>query len=70
MATAPVDLQWEKHEKWSSLKITNTRAFIFSLKKFCVILFINPANPAPGVHTGHTLWDILRLIMVKHEKGS
>ena len=50
MATAPIDLQWEKHKKKSSsykLQVPELSYFVC-----IVVLFINPANRAPGVHTG------------------
>ena len=37
---APIDLQWEKYKKIFFSKTIRPRAFI------------NPANRAPGVHTG------------------
>ena len=62
---APIDLQWEKHKKFFFSETTRPRAFIFCQKQCIVVLFINPANLAPGVHTGPVpgaLWEKLQKI--------
>ena len=49
---APPRGSWVKHKKIFFSETKRPRAFIFCLKQCIVVLFINPANRAPGVHTG------------------
>ena len=52
---APIDLQLEEHKKNLLLRNHTAQSFhILCVALYStVLLFINPANCAPGVHTGH-----------------
>ena len=68
---APIDLQWEKHKKNHFSETTRPRAFIFCQYQCIVFLFINPANHAPGVHTGPApgaSWE--KLLLRNHKTQS
>ena len=49
---APITLQWDNIKILFS-ETTRPRAFIFVYNNIVTLLFINPANRASGVHTGH-----------------
>ena len=47
---APIDFQWENIQKSSCPKPHGPELSYF-VKQCIVVLFINPANHVPGVHT-------------------
>ena len=62
---------WEKHKKIFFFETTRPRAFIFCVQQCIVVLFINPANRGPGVHTGPALGALSSAIGLQwkiHEK--
>ena len=61
MATAPIDLQWKNYKKSPKPQGPELSYFVCSN----VVLFINPANYAPGVHTGPP-YEIFLVRLVCH----